>query len=66
MYKIAEPPPHTSFTAIKSTACFAEVGYGTEFTVNRSGGIPAAVEFIAGSLRRVFVFEAGVDIANQI
>lgn len=64
MNEIAEPAPHAAFAAVEPAAGFAEVGHGREFAVDRAGGVPATVECVAGGLRRVFVFEAGVDVAD--
>lgn len=62
--EIAETASDTSFSTIEPAACFAEIGNGREFAVDRSCGIPARVERIAGLLRRVFVLEARVHVAD--
>ena len=64
MDEIAEPAPHAPFAAVEAAAGFAEVGDGGEFAVDGAGGVPAAVEGVAGLLGRVFVFEARVDVAD--
>ena len=66
MYKIAEPPSDTAFAAIQPATRFSEIGHGAELAVDGPGGVPARVERIAGLLRGVFVFEAGVDVADEI
>jgi hypothetical protein len=64
MDEIAEAAPHTAFAAVEPTACFSEVCDGGEFAVYGTGGVPAGVEGVAGLLGRVFVFEAGVNVAD--
>lgn len=66
MYEIAEPAPHAPLAAVEPAARFAEIGDGGKFAVDGAGGIPATVEGVAGFLRRVFVFEARVDVADEI
>lgn len=64
MNEIAETTPDTAFPAVEPTTCFPEIRDGGEFAVYRAGGVPAAVESVAGGLGGVFVFEAGVDVAD--
>ena len=64
MYKVAEAAPDAAFAAVEPAAGFAEVGDGREFAVDGAGGVPAAVEGVAGLLGGIFVFEAGVDVAD--
>lgn len=64
--EIAEPAPHTSFPAVEPTTRFSEIGDGGQLAVDGAGGVPAAVEGVTGGLGGVFVFEAGVDVADQI
>ena len=64
MDEIAEATPDTAFPAIEPATCFPEVRDGGELAVYGAGGVPAAVEGVAGGLGRVFVFEAGVDVAD--
>ena len=64
VYEIAEPAPDAAFAAVEPTARFPEVGDGRELAVDGPRGVPAAVECVAGLLRRVFVFEARVDVAD--
>lgn len=66
MDKIAEATAHAAFAAVKSAAGFAEVGDGRKFAVDGAGGVPAAIQCVAGGLGRVFVFEACVDVADEI
>ena len=66
MDEITEAAAHATFAAVKSAASFAEVGHGRQFAIDRASGVPAAVERVAGGLRRVFIFEARVDVADEI
>lgn len=66
MYEIAEPSSLASFSRIQPTARFSEVCDGRKFAVYRSSSVPSLVELIAGLLGVLFVFKAGVDIANEI
>jgi len=66
MNEIAEPPSNTSFSAIQSAASFAEIGNRGELAVDGACRVPARVQRVAGFLRRVFVLEARVDVANEI
>ena len=66
MYEIAESTPDTSFPAIEPTTRFSEVGHGGQFAVDWAGGVPTAVERVAGGLGGVFVFEARVDVADEV
>jgi len=66
MYEIAKPPPHASFPAIQPTTRFSKIRHGTEFAVDGPRGVPARVESVAGFLRRVFVFETCVDVADEM
>jgi len=61
--EIAEATAYTAFAGIEAAAGFAEVGDGGELAVDWAGGVPAAVEGVAGFLGGIFVFKAGVDIA---
>jgi hypothetical protein len=64
MDEIAEAASHTAFSAVQSAASFAEIGDGRELAVDGASGVPARVQRVAGLLRRVFVLEAGIDIAD--
>lgn len=64
MDKIAEPAANAAFAAIEPAASFAKIGDGGEFAVDGAGGVPARVEGVAGLLGGIFVFEAGVDVAD--
>ena len=66
MYEIAKPTPHASLPAVQSTTRFSEIGHGAEFAIDRPRGVPARVECVAGFLRGIFVFEARVDVADEI
>ena len=66
MNKIAEATSDTSFTTIQPTTGFAEIGDRRELTVDGARCVPAGVKRIAGFLRRVFVLEACIDVANEI
>ena len=64
MDEIAESASHASFPAIEPAACFAEICDGRQLAVDGARGVPAGVKGVAGFLRRVFVFEACVDVAD--
>lgn len=66
MNEIAEATAHATFAAVESAAGFPEVGHGRQFAIDRASSVPAAVECVAGGLRRVFVFEARVDVADEV
>lgn len=66
MNEVAEPTPDAAFAAVEAAAGFAEVGDGAELAVYGAGGVPAGVEGVAGLLGRVFVLEAGVDVADEV
>ena len=57
---------HTPLAAVESTTRFAKIRHGGEFAVNGPRGVPAGVEGVGGGLRAVFVFEAGVDVADEV
>jgi len=64
MNEITETASNTSFPAIQSATRFAEIRDGRELAVDGPRRVPAGVEGVAGLLRRVFVLEARVDIAD--
>jgi len=64
MDEIAEPAAHAALAAVQSAARLAEIRDRREFAVDGARGVPAAVESVAGFLRRVFVFETRVDVAD--
>lgn len=64
--EIAEPAPHTALTTVKTTTGFPEVRHGTQLAVDGARSVPAAIEVVAGLLRRLLVLEARVDVANQV
>lgn len=66
MDEVAEAAPHAAFPAVEPAARFSEVRHGGEFAVYGAGGVPAGVEGVAGGLGGVLVFEAGVDVADEI
>lgn len=66
MDEVAKATSHASLAAVKAAAGFAKVGNGTQLAVDGAGGIPPAVEIVAGALGAVLVLEAGVDVANQV
>jgi len=66
MDEVTKPATHTALAAIEAAAGLAKVGHGREFAVNWAGGVPAAVEGVAGLLRRVFVLEARVHVSNEM
>lgn len=66
MDEIAETTTNAAFARIQATAGLAEIGNGAEFAVDGSGSVPPAIELVAGFLGRLFVLEAGVDVADEI
>ena len=64
MDEVAEAAAHAALAAVQAAARLAEVGHGRELAVDRARRVPAAVERVAGFLRRVFVLEASVDVAD--
>lgn len=66
MDEIAEPASNTSLSAIEPTTGLAEIGDGRELAVDGARGVPAGVEGVAGFLGRVLVFEACVDVADEM
>ncbi len=66
MYEIAKPSAHAPLTAIQPTASFPEVRNGRQLAVDGPRRVPPRVQRVAGLLRRVFVFEARVDVADEI
>ncbi len=66
MDEIAEAAAHAAFAAVEAAARFAEIRHGGELAVDGAGGVPARVEGVAGLLGRVFVFEARVDVADEV
>jgi len=64
MYEIAEPPSNTSLATVQPTTGLAEIRNRGQFTVDGASGVPAGVESVAGLLRRVFVLETRVNVAD--
>ena len=66
MNEVAEPAAHTTLSGIESAARLAEVRDGREFAVDGAAAVPARVQGVAGFLGVFFVFEADVDVADEI
>lgn len=66
MNEVAEAAAYTALARVQPAAGFSEIGHGREFAVNRTSGVPARVECVAGFLRVFFVLEAHVNVANKI
>lgn len=66
MYEIAEPASHTPFATVEPATRFTEVCDGGKLAVDGSSGVPARVQGVAGLLCGIFVFEAGVDVADEV
>lgn len=66
MDEVAEAAAHATLAAVQAAARFPEVGDGRQLAVDGARRVPAAVEGVAGVLRRVLVFEARVHVADQI
>lgn len=66
MDEVAEAAADAALAGVEATASFAEVGDGAQFAVYGSGGVPSAVEFVAGLLGGIFVLETSVDVADEV
>lgn len=64
MDEVAEAAADAALAAVEAAAGLAEVGHGRELAVDGAGGVPAAVEGVAGLLGGIFVLEARVDVAD--
>ena len=64
--EVAEAAADAALARVEAAAGLAEVGDGGELAVDGAGGVPAAVEGLAGGGGGVFVFEAGVDVADEV
>ena len=64
--EVAEAAADTALAAVEATARLPEVCDGRELAVDGASGVPARVELVAGGLGAVLVFEAGVDVADQV
>jgi hypothetical protein len=64
--EVAETAADATLAGVQATTGLAEVCDGTELAVDGATGVPAGVELIAGFLGGVFVFEAGVDVADKV
>lgn len=66
MNEITKSTSHAALSGVQATTRFAKIGDGRQFAVDGAAGVPAGVERVAGGLCRVFVLEAGVDVADEI
>lgn len=66
MDEVAKAAADATLSGIQAAAGFAEVGDRGKLTVDGAGGVPAAIEGVTGGLGGVFVFEAGVDVADEV
>jgi len=66
MDEIAEAAPHTALAGVESAAGLPEVRHGAQLAVDRPPRVPAAVQLVAGPLRRVLVLEARVHVPDQV
>lgn len=66
MDEVAEATAHAALAAVQAAARFPKVGDGRQLAVDGARRVPAAVEGVAGVLRRILVFEARVHVADQI
>ena len=66
MDEVAKSASHATFPGVQSAAGFSEICDGTEFAVDGAGGVPPAVELVAGVLGGFFVLEARVDVSDQV
>jgi hypothetical protein len=64
--EVAEAAAHAAVARVEAAAGLPEVRHGRQLAVYGPPRVPARVERVAGLLRRVLVFEARVDIADQI
>lgn len=64
--EIAEAAADAALARVKAAAGLAEVCNGAELAVYGARGVPAAVEGVGGDLGAVFVFESGVDVADEV
>jgi hypothetical protein len=66
MNEVTETASNAALSTIEPTTGFAEIRNGGELAVDGPGGVPAGIERVAGFLGRIFVFEARVDVADQM
>lgn len=64
--EVAEAAAHAAVARVEPAARLPEVGHGAELAVDGARRVPPRVELVAGLLRRVFVLEARVDVADQV
>ena len=66
MYEVAEPASYASLSAVEPTTRFAKIRHRRQFAVDRSCSVPARVQRIARLLRRIFVLETCIDVADEV
>ena len=66
MNEVTKPSPHATLPTVQPTTSLSEIRHGTEFAVDRSRGIPSRIERVAGRLRRLFVLEPRIHVADQV
>lgn len=66
MDEVAEACAHAALARVEAAARLAEVRHGAQLAVDRARGVPARVQGVARFLRRVFVLEARVDVADEV
>lgn len=66
MDEVAEAAADAALARVEAAAGLAEVCDGAELAVYGARGVPAVVERVGGDLGAVFVFESGVDVADEV
>lgn len=66
MNEVAEASSDTALATVEPAAGLPKVRDGGELAVYGPSGVPSGVEVVAGLLGVLLVFEAGVDIANEM
>ena len=66
VYEIAEAASHAPLATVQATARLPKVRDGRQFAIDGPCGVPPRVERVTGLLRRVFVLESRVNVADQI
>lgn len=64
--EVAEAAADAALAGIQAATGLAEVCDGAELAVYGARGVPAAVERVGSDLGAVFIFESGVDIADEV
>ena len=64
--EVTEAAADATFARVEAAARLTEVCDGAQLAVDRTTGVPARVKLVASFLGRVFVFEASVDVADEI